>query len=202
MFESIRGHRARLLAGAAGALLVGTLGVGVALAMDGTAGNTAGSATATTASQPAAGPASVITAATTTTTPAATTPARRPTLRALVNVLVRRSFSGDVTFRTKTGFETLHYERGTVTAVGTSSLTIRTPDGVSTTFAVTSSTHIRNGGAAAQLSQLISGDRAVVFGTSTTGAAGPFTASLVRAAPPAKAATPQGNPTSTNPGNS
>ena len=201
MFESIRGHRARLLAAAAGILLVGTLGAGVTMAMNGTAGSTAGSAAATTASRPA-GSTSVFTAATTATTPAVATPARRPTLRALVNVLVRRSFSGDVTFRTKTGFETLHYERGTVTAVGASSLTVQTPDGVSTTFAVTSSTHIRYGGAAAQLSQLISGDRAVVFGTSTTGAAGPFTASMVRAAPPAKAATPQGNPTSTTPGNS
>jgi hypothetical protein len=201
MFKTPQGRRARLLAGAAGILLVGTLGAGVTMAMNGTAGSTAGSATAMTTSQ-AAGPASVFTAATTTTTPAATTPARRPTLRALVNVLVRRSFSGDVTFRTKTGFETLHYERGTVTAVGTSSLTVQTPDGVSTTFAVTSSTHIRYGGAAAQLSQLISGDRAVVFGASTTGSGGPFTASLVRAAPPVKPATPQGNPTSRTPGNS
>ena len=201
MFESIRGHRARLLAGAAGILLVGTLGAGVTMAVNGTAGTTAGSAAATTTSRPA-GSTSVFTAATTATTPAATTPVRRPTLRALVNVLLRRSFSGDVTFRTKTGFETLHYERGTVTAVGASSLTVQTPDGVSTTFTVTSSTHIRYGGAAAQLSQLISGDRAVVFGASTTGAAGPFTASLVRAAPPAKAATPQSSPTSTTPGNS
>ncbi len=201
MFETIRGRRARLLAGAAGVLLVGTLGAGVTMAMTGTAGSTAGSATAASTSQ-AAGPTSVFTTATTMPATTSTTPARRPTLRALVNVLVRRSFSGDVTFRTKTGFETFHYERGTVTAVGASSLTVQTPDGVSTTFAVTSSTHIRYGGAAAQLSQLISGDRAVVFGASTTGSAGPFTASLVRAAPPVKAAAPQSNPTSTTPGNS
>ena len=196
MFQSIRGHRVRLLAGAAGVLLVGTLGVGVAMATSGTAG----SATATTASQSAAAPTSVFTAATTATTPSATTPARRPTRRALVNALARRSFSGDLTFRTKTGFRTIRYERGTVTAVGTSSLTVQTPDGISTTFAVTDKTHVRQAGHAIQLSQLSAGDRALVLATGTSGSGGPFTAYLVRSAPPAKTATPQANPAT--PGNS
>ena len=200
MFETIRGRRGRLLAGAAGVLLVGTLGVGVAMAMNGTPG----SATATTASQAAAGPASVFTAATTPTAPAATTPARRPTLRVLVNVLARRTFSGDLTFRVKTGFRTIRYERGTVTAVGTSSLTVQTPDGISTTFAVTSTTHIRQAGHAIALSQLSAGDRALVLATGTNGSGGPFTAYLVRSAPPASTVTPQDNSSAptTIPGNS
>lgn len=197
MLQSIRGHRARLLAGAAGVLLVGTLGAGVAMA---TSGGPAGSGTATIGSPSAAAPTSVFTATTTATTPSAATPARRPTLRALVNVLDRRSFSGDVTFRTRTGFRTIHYERGTVTAVGTSSLTVQIPDGISTTFAVTDKTHIRQAGHAIQLSQLSAGDRALVLATGTSGSGGPFTAYLVRSAPPAGSATPQASPVT--PGNS
>jgi hypothetical protein len=58
----------------------------------------------------------------------------------------------------------VHYERGEITAVRTSSITIKGLDGVSTTFAVTADTRVREKGHAAKIGDLTVGERAMVFG--------------------------------------
>jgi len=58
----------------------------------------------------------------------------------------------------------VHYERGEITAVSTSSITIKGLDGVSATFAVTTATRVREKGHAAKIGDLTVGERAMVFG--------------------------------------
>lgn len=58
----------------------------------------------------------------------------------------------------------IHYERGEITAVSASSITIKGLDRVSTTFAVTSATRVREKGHAARIGDLTVGERAMVFG--------------------------------------
>jgi hypothetical protein len=56
---------------------------------------------------------------------------------------LRRVVHGDLIVRTKDGFENVTVDRGKVTAVSASSITIERPDGVSVTKAVTAETKFR-----------------------------------------------------------
>ena len=56
---------------------------------------------------------------------------------------LRRAVHGDLIVRTKAGFENVTVDRGKVTAVSATSITIERPDGVSVTKAVTSDTKFK-----------------------------------------------------------
>jgi hypothetical protein len=71
----------------------------------------------------------------------------------------------------------VHYERGEITAVSSSSITIKGLDGVSATFAVTAHTRVREKGHAAKITDLSVGERAMVLGTKSGDA---YTAVLIR----------------------
>ena len=66
---------------------------------------------------------------------------------------LRRAVHGDLIVRTKAGFENVTVDRGKVTAVSATSITIERPDGVSVTKAVTSDTRSRGVDAAEQVEQ-------------------------------------------------
>jgi hypothetical protein len=173
------------------------LAIGGALVLAATIG--AGAVFATSGGSPAAGSATALLA--TATAAPSTTPATGPAARVVLRGIVRRTVSADLTLKTKTGFRTIRYERGQVTSVGTASVTVKTADGVSTTFAVTAQTRLRAAGKAITLSQLHAGDRAMVFATEQNGS---FTAYLVRCVHPASTTAPAvpATPAPTTPGNS
>ena len=184
MEQRIRAHGRAILALGGALLLAATIGAGAVLATSG--------------GSPVAGSATPL-LATATTAPA--TPARGPAARVVLRGILRRTVSADLTLKTKTGFRTIRYERGQVTSVGSASVTVKTADGVSTTFAVTAQTRLRAAGRVITLSQLHAGDRAMVFATEENGS---FTAYLVRcvhAAPSTAPAVPA-TPAPTTPGNS
>ena len=92
--------------------------------------------------------------------------------------LLNRIVRGDLTVRAKGGtFVQVHYERGTVSAVSATSITIAGPDGKGATFVVTANTKVRSQGKLEAISELSVGQNALVFGT-TSGST--YTAVLIR----------------------
>ena len=105
---------------------------------------------------------------------AALTPAAVRLGAGLLNRVVR----GDLTVRARGGtYVDIHYERGQITAVSASSITITGPDGKGATFAVTARTRVRSKGNLEAIGDLSVGQNAVVFGT---GSAGNYNAVLIR----------------------
>ena len=89
---------------------------------------------------------------------------------------LRRAVHGDLVVRTKAGFQNVSVDRGKVTAVSASSITIERPDGVSVTKAITSATrfkgvdsaeHVESGKGALVVSK---GDTAVLIAQRRGGA--------------------------------
>jgi len=79
--------------------------------------------------------------------------------------LLGRVLRADVTVLKKDGTTmVVHSERGEITAVSASSITVKGLDGVSTTFAVTADTRVREKGREAKIADLEVGDRVIVFG--------------------------------------
>lgn len=92
--------------------------------------------------------------------------------------LLNRVVRGDLVVRAKGGtYVDVHYERGRISAVSATSITITGPDGKGATFALTAATRVRSSGQAAKASDLAVGRNALVFGT---GSAGSYSAVLVR----------------------
>ncbi|HEY2887292.1 MAG TPA: DUF5666 domain-containing protein [Candidatus Limnocylindrales bacterium] len=80
--------------------------------------------------------------------------------------LLNRVVRGDLTVRAKGGtFVQVHYERGKVSAVSATSITITGPDGKGATFAVTATTKVRSQGKLEAIGDLSVGQNAMVFGT-------------------------------------
>ncbi len=103
------------------------------------------------------------------------------TLRARIAAL-GRVLRGDLTVLRPDGTTVaIHAERGQITAVSASSITVKGADGVSTTFAVTADTKVRVRLRAVTIGDLKVGDRATVFGTKD--GAG-YTAKLIRCVRP------------------
>ena len=82
---------------------------------------------------------------------AAATPAARPDHDR--RGPLRRAVHGDLVVRTKDGFENVTFDRGKVTAVSPSSITIERPDGVSVTKAVNAETKFKGVDSAEQVEQ-------------------------------------------------
>jgi hypothetical protein len=82
--------------------------------------------------------------------------------------LLRRTLHGSFVLRTKPGKTvTVDIQRGTVTAVSSTSLTVRSRDGVSETYVLDAATKIRSRGRAVPASRLTTGDRGFVVATET-----------------------------------
>lgn len=88
----------------------------------------------------------------------------------------------------------VHYERGKIAAVSASSITIKGLDGMSTTFAVSSETGVRERGREIKISDLKAGERAMVFGTKN--GSGGYDALLIRCVREGTAVGPTASPTS------
>jgi hypothetical protein len=117
---------------------------------------------------------------------AALTPAALKLGAKLLNRVVR----GDLTVRAKGGtFVQVHYERGRISAVSATSITITGPDGKGASFVVTANTKVRSQGKLEAVGDLSVGQNAMVFGT-VDGST--YTAVLVRGivAKPANAGAP------------
>jgi hypothetical protein len=92
--------------------------------------------------------------------------------------LLSRVVRGDFVVKARGGtYLTIHYERGQVSAVNATSLTVIGPDGKGATFALTATTRIRSAGQLAKASDLQVGRTVLVFGTGT---AGSYSAIVVR----------------------
>jgi hypothetical protein len=81
-----------------------------------------------------------------------------------------RGIHGQVTFRTKSGDETLAFERGTVTAVTGSAVTVRASDGTTETWHLVSSTVVRQGGKKVTAASLADGQTVFAGGPVVSGA--------------------------------
>ncbi len=105
---------------------------------------------------------------------AALTPAALRLGARLLNRVVR----GDLTVRAKGGsYVQVHYERGQVSALSSTSITIKGPDGKGASFAVTAATRVRSAGKLEAIGDLSVGQNAIVFGT---GSDGSWSAVLIR----------------------
>ena len=110
--------------------------------------------------------------------------------------LLNRVVRGDFVVRAKGGtYVDVHYERGKISAVNATSLTVVGPDGKGATFSLTAATRIRTDGQLAKASDLQVGRTVLVFGT---GSSGSYTAIVVRQ-PKVGAASGAAPSASTNP---
>lgn len=92
--------------------------------------------------------------------------------------LLRGVVRADLTVVKRDGSTVLvHYERGEITALSETSITVKGRDGISATFALTPDTRVREKRRPATISDLEVGDRVMVFGTNDNGT---YTAFLIR----------------------
>jgi len=70
---------------------------------------------------------------------------------------------GEFTVRTKNGDQVIDVQRGTVTAVGGQSLTVKSEDGFSGTYTVDQQTKVHKNRKSATISQVATNDRVMVF---------------------------------------
>jgi hypothetical protein len=84
---------------------------------------------------------------------------------------------GEVTFNTKAGPKTIAFERGTIQTVSSSDITVVAKDGTTWTWAVTSSTKVRDSGQTVTTANLSTGELVLVGGPVVSGA---YDAQLIR----------------------
>jgi hypothetical protein len=77
---------------------------------------------------------------------------------------------GTVTFRNKTGFHTVSFERGTVQSVNGSDVVIKSPDGTTWTWHIVSDTVVRKNGSKTTTSALSPGEAVFAGGPVANGA--------------------------------
>ncbi len=145
------------VAGAVGAAIVGSAGAALAASSP----STTPSASSSSSSTPK------------TSTPKTATPKTATGKHHDRDRLARALHAQWVTQDKKTGTDVTHDEiRGDVTAVSATSITVKAADGVSQTYAVTSATKVHAKGDSkttpGTVSQVKTGDRAIVVGTGTT----------------------------------
>ena len=163
MVERLKGMRIRLAIGVLAVLAIGIVGVVPMVA----AASPSASPPAITAASPAASAA----------------PAKATGVAGIRAAILRGAVRADVTVVKRDGSTVVvHYERGQVTAITPTTITIQGRDGKGATFTVTTSTRVRSNGRAIAYADLKVGDRAMVFGTSSGGV---YTALLIRCVQPA-----------------
>ncbi|HEY4453633.1 MAG TPA: hypothetical protein VGN81_04910 [Pseudonocardiaceae bacterium] len=140
----LKATKTTMIAGAAVVALIG-IGGGVAFATSGSGSST---------------PTSTLTAATTPTS-GTNTPADGPSKRKH-HGLLDRAEHGQVTVRAKTGTEVIDLQRGLVTAVSPTSITVKSQDGFSATYVVNSTTKVRKTGQQSAIANVANGDNVVI----------------------------------------
>ena len=161
MENIFRGRPARAARWAAGITLAGFLaGGGIALASG------SGSANAAGQSGDAQLNALMTASGTATAGTAATGKNRARSLRRLRGL---GGMYGSFTFRTKSGNETLGYERGTIESVSSSDIVVRAADGTTMTWLLVSDTVVRDHGTSST-SKLSAGQLIFVGGPTASGA--------------------------------
>jgi hypothetical protein len=141
----LKATKTTMIAGAAVLALVG-IGGGVAFATSGSGSST---------------PYGTLTAATTTPTSGTNTPTDGPAKRKH-HGLLDRAEHGQVTVRTKTGTEVVDLQRGQVSAVSPTSITVKSADGFTGTYAVGSTTKVTKTGQSSAIGNVADGDNVVI----------------------------------------
>jgi hypothetical protein len=100
----------------------------------------------------------------TTTTPSAPAPAAQ---QHKARGLVGRVEHGQITVRTKTGDQTLDIQRGQVTSVSATSVTVRSTDGFTATYAVSGTSTVRVQKKTSTIADVHNGDQVAVAGLHT-----------------------------------
>jgi hypothetical protein len=97
--------------------------------------------------------------------------AKRPALRALTlrRSLARNVEHGEVVVKTKNGDKTIDVQRGTVTAISSSTVTVKSSDGVSETWTFGSPIHVIDHRTTVQPSNVTAGAQVGVAGTRSGG---------------------------------
>lgn len=91
-------------------------------------------------------------------------------VRAHRHPLLRRTLHGSFVLRTRPGHTaTVDVQRGAITGVTSTSLTVRSSDGVTDTYVLTAATRIRSRGKAIPAGQLVTGDRGFVIAIERNG---------------------------------
>jgi hypothetical protein len=140
----------RILGGGAAAmvLLGGGMGVGVAL--------TGGAVAATTAAHPCAAKATRQAAAKCRRVPAA-------------QRLLGHTLHAQLTIKTKTGYSTVAFERGTIESVSGSTLTVKAADGTTWTWHLLKGSVLRENGGKLAVSKLAAGEKILAVGPVSNG---------------------------------
>lgn len=76
---------------------------------------------------------------------------------------------GQVTFKAKTGFRTIAFERGSVRSVSGSALTVQAADGTTWTWHLVKDSVIRESGSKVAISKLTAGEQVLVAGPVVSG---------------------------------
>lgn len=91
------------------------------------------------------------------------------------DALLRRAAYGSVVVKTKKGYVTIDFAKGSVATASSGSITVQEGDNTTQTFTVTAATKVRartagtkGKGTTSSISKVASGDRVVVFGTGST----------------------------------
>lgn len=101
-------------------------------------------------------------------TPAPSASAAPASHRTHARKLLARAEHGQLTVRTKHGTEVVDVQRGTVTAVGSTSVTVRSRDGFSARYSVGPKSKIREHRQAAKIASVHVGDRVRVVAVGNT----------------------------------
>lgn len=158
-------YRRVIGAGAAAIVLLGGgIGIGIALT---------GGASATTGSTSAAGTGALHPCAHRVARRAAAhLPSARPAAAQcgrLHRLALGGGIHGQITFRAKTGFRTVAFERGSVRSVSGSALTVRAADGTTWIWHLVKSSVIRENGAKVAAGKLAGGEQVLVAGPVISG---------------------------------
>ncbi len=92
-----------------------------------------------------------------------------PSIRRLERLRLLGGLYGQVTFETKSGARTLAYERGTITSVSSGDVVVRATDGTTWTWALTSTSVVRENGTKESRSTLAQGQTVFAGGQVTGG---------------------------------
>ena len=94
--------------------------------------------------------------------------------------LGKRVLHGEVVLQTRNGFVTAVIARGTVSAIDANSVSVKSADGVTTTFAIDAKTKARSAGSVVPLTSVHDGDKVGVLGVKNGDA---VTAKVIRKLP-------------------
>jgi hypothetical protein len=95
----------------------------------------------------------------------------RSTVAAARHPILRRMLHGQFVLRTRVGDVTVDLQQGHVTAVSSTSITVKSSDGVSDTYVVTPQTKVRSRGKVLAESAIATGDHVYVVALDASGTA-------------------------------